>query len=129
MRYQIRLGRWKPMLALFGATRERSYVDLRPSALRIRFGPFMELIPFDEIASASLTRWPALGGIGWRIGPDYVGLIGSLEGVVELTLHSRRRAVVLFLPWRYTRISISFEDPEAFLAELSNKLGRHQVLP
>jgi hypothetical protein len=129
MRYQIRLGRWKPLLALFGATPKRSYVDMRLRALRIRFGPFMELIPIDEIASAGLTRWPVLGGIGWRIGPDYVGLIGSLQGVVELTLHSRRRAVVLFLPWRYTRMSISFEEPEAFLAELRKRQGQNHAPP
>lgn len=124
MRHLIRLGHWKPFLALLGGTQKRSFVEVRERALRIRFGPFMELIPIGEIASASRTRWPAWGGIGWRIGPDYLGLIGSLQGVVELILSCRRRSMVLFLPWRYTRLCISFEDPEAFLEDLRSRQGR-----
>lgn len=120
MRYRIRRGALRPVLALFGGTEHGSYVDVGPMAVRFRFGPlFDEEIPRSELARARRARWPWYGGIGWRLSAGgVVGLIGALQGVVELELREPRRVRVIGIPWRCRRIFVSLEDPSAFLAEL-----------
>lgn len=120
MRYRIRRGVLRPLIALLGGTEQGSYVDLDPDAVRVRFGPlFDQRIPRDQIGGARLSRWPWYGGIGWRLGTGgVVGLIGSLEGIVEIELRAPVRVRVAGIPWRCRRLFLSLEEPVAFLSEL-----------
>ena len=55
-------------------------------------------------------------GIGWRAGfGSHYGLIGSYQGIVELTLREPIRVLNLL---NFTRIAVSLEEPEAFLQAL-----------
>jgi hypothetical protein len=120
----MRLGRaWRPLLAVFGATPARSFVEVGRESVRFRFGPgFDQTIPREEIEEATLAHWPAIGGIGWRlwIGAHggVVGLIGSLRDVVEVSLEDPRKVRVLGIPFTTRRIYVSLEDPERFVEEL-----------
>ncbi len=120
MRYRIRRGAFGPLLALFGGTEHGSFVDLDPVTVWFRFGPlFDERIPRVAVAGARRSRWPWYGGIGWRLSAGgIVGLIGALDGVVEVELREPRRVRVAGIPWRCRRIFVSLELPDAFLAEL-----------
>lgn len=118
MRHAMKLGPWSPLLALFGGTPSRSYVEVEPGTVTFRFGTFEARIPRADISGASRERWPLLGGIGWRVGPGTVGLIGSLENVVEVRLRQPHRVSVFWLPVKARRVFVSLADPEAFLADL-----------
>ncbi len=119
MRHQIHLGAWKPLLRLFGASRERSHVEVSDGTVTFRFGLFETTIPKEDIASAHHSRWPALGGIGWKIGGrGTLGLIGSLKGIVEVRLRCPQPIRVLWIPVKMRRLFVSLEEPDAFLAEV-----------
>ena len=118
MRHAMKLGAWRPLLALFGGTRPRAYVDVEPDTVTFRFGAFEARIPRADVSGASRARWPLLGGIGWRIEPGAVALIGSLQNVVEVRLRQPHRVSVLWIPVNALRVFVSLEDPEAFLADL-----------
>jgi hypothetical protein len=121
MRYPMRIDPvWLPMLALFGGTPGRSYVELTDGTVRFRFGWLFDYrVPRREIAGASRTTWSLLGGIGWRLAlGGRVGLIGSLANVVEVRLDPPRWIRVVFVPWRCRRICVSVVDPDALLAAL-----------
>jgi len=115
----MRLGAWRWLLALLGARRRSSYVDVDDETLTIRFGGLEAVIPRSDVVSAVRTRWPAIGGIGWRIGRSSLGLIGSLEGVVELGLGVKHKARVALIPMSYDRLFVSLEDPDGFVAALA----------
>ncbi|MFH0902198.1 MAG: hypothetical protein V2A73_16320 [Pseudomonadota bacterium] len=119
MRHYISRGIWKPLLVLFGASRERSWVSVTASTTTIRFGLFELTLAHDELESAKPVSWPLLGGLGWRT--DFCGsvvLVGSRQGVVEIRLRNPRRIKLLGLPVTARRIFVSLEDDQAFLADL-----------
>ena len=123
-RYPIRRDpRWRPLLAPFGASEERSYVEVDEDEVRFRFGfrPMCRLaIPREEIESAGESSWPTLGGIGWRLNfRGTAGLVGSRQGIVELTLATPIRARIAGLPVKLRRVFVSVEEPEALLAALN----------
>jgi hypothetical protein len=113
MRLNRALG---PLLAVFGGTPGRSYVEVRERAVRFRYGwAFDQVIPRAEIVSARPLRWPWWRGIGWRAWGGTIGLIGDSRDVVEIQLRSPRWAWLAVIPWRYTRIAVSLQDPEGFI--------------
>ncbi|PTL76120.1 hypothetical protein [Vitiosangium sp. GDMCC 1.1324] len=124
----MKLGAWSPLLTLFGGTPSRSYVEVAPDSVTFRFGAFVARIPLADVSGASRAHWPLLGGIGWRIGPGAVGLIGSLQNVVEVTLRQPHRVRVMGIPVKARRVFVSLEDPEAFLADLAAARGSPQEL-
>jgi hypothetical protein len=112
----------QPLLALFGGTPSRSYVDVREHAIRFRFGwAFDQIIARAEIVSARPRSWPWWGGIGWRAWGDTVGLIGSTQGVVDVQLRTPRWAWLAVIPWRFTRIAVSLQDPDDFIRAMSDE--------
>lgn len=118
MRHPIRRGFFKPLLAAFGATEARSYVDVTPQSVEIVFGLSRHVIPRSDIVAAKRFGWPAYGGIGWRIDPDTLGLIGSLDGVVLLQLAGKHVHHVLLAPLTFRRLCVSMEDPDALIRDL-----------
>src|SRR5579884_1920498 len=120
-RYPMRLDTvWRPLLALLGGTQANSYVDVTEDSVRFRFGwGFDETVPRADIAGASRASWPMLGGIGWRLWlGGTIGLIGSLDGIVEVRLRSAKRMRAAFIPWRCRRIVVSLLDPDGFVAAI-----------
>jgi hypothetical protein len=121
VRYPMRLDApWLPILALFGGTPSRSFVDVTRDVVRIRFGPlFDENIAHGMIADAGPANWSLWRGIGWRIGRGRtIGLIGSLKNNVELRLREPIRVRFLFFPKACERIVVSLREPRQFLEHL-----------
>jgi hypothetical protein len=119
-RFPIQRGSlWRPLLLLFGATADRSYVELAGNRLTARFGwLFRYSFPLHDIERAARTSWPWLGGIGWRSNlVGGIGLIGARAGVVEIRFR-RRRWLWMLLPLPCDRLAVSLQDPEAFLEAL-----------
>ena len=117
-RFQIRIDPWwQPLLLVGGATRENSYIELDGDIVTARLGlVFRREIPRSHIEDAAAIAWPWYMGVGWRSNlRDQVGLIGSYQGVVELHLSEPFRVMGLL---SCTRLAVSVEEPEAFLAAL-----------
>jgi hypothetical protein len=125
MRYPMRLsGIWKPLLALFGGTPSRSYVDLIDDSIRFRFGTFDESFSVSEIKAVERTEVPLIAGVGWKM--DFggsVGLLGSQKGLVKVSLREPRRVRLVFIPVKAKHIVVSLEDPDAFLEDLKAKIS------
>lgn len=121
MRFEIiRAPAARPLLALFGATAQRSFVDVDDASVRLRFGAFDETVARMEIVSAESVRWPLLAGVGWRLVSDGVGLIGTLKNVVGLRLRSRRTVKLfpLFSVGAQT-LYVSVDRPDELIALLA----------
>ena len=118
-RFQIRIDPvWQPVLLLGGATKTNSYVEVSDGDVSINFGYlFTHIIPRSNIESVAAIEWPFWKGIGWRSNlQDQAGLTGSYNGVVEVKLSEPIRVWLLL---NCTRIAISMEEPETFVAALS----------
>jgi len=108
---------WLPLLALFGATPSRSFVEIDESRLRAKFGFFSHAFPLHDIEGAKERNWPLLLGIGWRTNfVGLVGLIGSYKNVVEIKFSTAHRVNMVIPYLRCDRLAISLKDPKAFLA-------------
>lgn len=120
MRFPILMSPlWRPLLLPFGGTSQRSYVELEDGVLHVRFGwLFDHRFPLNQVAAASPSHWPLLGGIGWRTNfRGTVGLIGTYVNVVEIRFKERQRLRML-LPTSCERLYISLQEPRDFIAAL-----------
>jgi hypothetical protein len=124
MKFPIRIDAiWRGPLLAAAVTPGNAYVTLNDEGVHFRFGPlFDRTIPYDQIANVFPRSWPMLYGIGLRSNlRGVIGLIGSYDDVVEVRLTKRIRNWVLLFPC--DRISVSLEEPERFVEELSKRIG------
>ena len=109
---------------VLGLPRSGSYVELDDDSVRVRLGwGFTASIPRRAITTA--RRGPDVVGItagahGWR-GRWLVN--GSGRGIVRLDVDPPVRAWTLALPVRLSRLDVSLEDPDGFLAALGAPSG------
>ena len=118
MRFPVHIDPWwRPLLLAGGATTGNSYVELTEDHVLFHFGLlFRRSVPRGDVESARIRPWPFWYGVGWRTNfVGLVGLIGSYRGVVEVQLRKPVRAWGL-LPCR--RITVSLQNPDAFVAVL-----------
>ena len=118
--YRIRLDAvWRPLLLIFGGIQSNSFVDVTDEVVHFHFGfLFDRTVPRSDVESVSARSWPLWMGIGWRTNlRGMVALIGSYENVVEVKTRSKHR---LWGVLRWDRIAVSLENPEGFVAELSD---------
>jgi hypothetical protein len=119
MRFNIRIDPvWRPLMLIVAATQTNSYAAFEGETLRVRFGVvFNEALALSNVATAAGRSWPWWQGIGVRAFGEQLGVIGSTENVVELTLREPMRISLGFVPWPFTirRVSLSLEDPQGFL--------------
>ncbi len=109
----------EPFLHAFGVTSESSYVELGDGVLEVGMGSwFHETIPLEEIAQIAPSDWPWWGGLGVKLIPHGVGVIGSLDNVVNVQLKGLREMRVLATV-KASQLAISIADRDGFLAALS----------
>jgi hypothetical protein len=109
----------------FGSSAEpdpRYVVDVTPAELNVTCGRFRLSTPRSNVASARRIAWTGKGG--WRLQWTHVALIGSREGVVEVTFEEPvPHRVLRIFPVRWRRLVVSMADPDAFLADLRVPTG------
>ena len=111
---------WRPVLWLFGVTPARSLVTLEGDAIGVRFGFWQHHFPREQILAARRVRGSLLWGIGWHTDLRRRLVVnGSLAGMVELDLAAPEPYRLLGLPGRFTQLSVSLEQPDAFLRALN----------
>jgi hypothetical protein len=115
-----------PLLWVVGFARDaNSYLAIEGDHLRVRFGwHFNERFPIAAIESVAPTRWPWYYGLGWRGNFNgTIGLVASFQGVVEIRFREDMRVAMLpFLMVRCDRLAVSLEEPEQFMAKLSQSI-------
>ena len=129
MRFLMSLSpTWRWLLALLGATTERSYVDVGADGLEVRFGSFLQRIPFREVIGAMVyirtAPWYAYS-IGWRTNlRGGVALIGAPKNLVKLELRTARRVSLMGIPTTMRELYVSLEDPDAFVQAVRPHVGK-----
>jgi hypothetical protein len=120
-RFAIRRYRWlRPLLWLFGGTASHSYVEVGPEGVEIKFGLFEMRNAFNDITSVASGRWPWWGGLGWRTNlVGRIGLVASYRGIVDIQLRRRRWVWLVVIPTPCSRVTISLEDPDTFIAAVT----------
>lgn len=98
-----------------------AYVDLGDDTIEVRLGwAFSARIPRGLVKAAGSGKPPAIrftaGAHGWR-GKWLVN--GAADGIVDVELAEPVRARVSVVPIRLKVLSVSLEDPDAFLESLA----------
>ncbi len=112
---------WRPFLLVAGITSGSAFVDVTEGDAHFRFGfGFDETIARADISGAKTVSAHWYGGIGLRAGFRRVGLLGSRQGLVEIALAEPTRMSIMFVPWpfKFDRVVIAVEDPDALVAAL-----------
>ena len=123
-RFQMHISPiWGPLLALFGGTAGRSFVEIDRTTLRAKFGwLFDHTFPLSDIQGAEERHWPWLYGLGWRTSVNGLkGLIGSYKNVVEIRFNSKHRVTMVIPGLRCNRLAVSLEKPQDFLEFLRQR--------
>jgi hypothetical protein len=116
--FRFRYGALRLLLTVLGMGPGLSHVDLEADTLRVRMGwAFRATIPVSQITSAR-PRSGAVGGIGvhgWR-GRWLVN--GATTGLVLISIDPSVRAWGTGIPVQLRELTLSLEDPDAFVAAL-----------
>ena len=110
---------WRPLLALFGATAARAYLEVDRERVVARFGWYRLEVPRAQVAAVEPVRGQWWWGIGWRSDLwSRLGLIGATAPVLCLRLASPHRTRLLGVPLRLRELYVSVDDPAAVRAAL-----------
>ena len=123
-------GRWRLLLAPFGVTEERAFVQVGERELRVCFGPLFDYrFPLAAVETVKPTRWPLWAGIGPRVNfRGMVAFIGAYEKAVEVRFKERQR-LRMVVPVPCDRLIVSLEHPEALIAALEKWPGTTAEAP
>ncbi len=122
-RFNIRINTLlKPLMALvLGVTEKRAYVELGDDSLTARYGWFSETIALSSILSVEKMAWPLYYGLGLRVAPGLtLGYVADLDCVVSLSLRDKLPAICGL---GFSKLAMSLEEPDAFMAALHARLG------
>ena len=109
----------EPILHTFGARPETTYTDIEGGTLEVAMGRwFHERIPLDAIAAIAPSEWPWWGGLGVKLAHHGVGVVGSLEGVVNIKFAKPIKMHVIAVV-DVEQLWVSLVDPAGFLKALS----------
>jgi hypothetical protein len=120
-RFPIAISPWlRPFLYLFGATRERAWLDVDRDSVEVQFSWYRISIPRSSIVVAEPGRWPFWGGIGWRTNlRDVIGLIGGLGPAVRIEIDPPIPTRLVGIPVRLRELYVTVENPDGLPALLA----------
>jgi hypothetical protein len=118
-RYPISFGALKPLLLVMGLWPSNSYLDVDETQVKAKMGwAFRATFPRASIVSVhDYTGMP--GGIGVHgFGGRWL-VNGAASGIVTLDIEPTGRAYVMGIPVKLRRLSVSLEEPDRLIAEVS----------
>jgi hypothetical protein len=123
IRYPISFGAFKALLTVMGLWQSNSHVDVDPQLIKAKMGwAFRSSIP-----RAAITSVHAYEGIPGGIGVHGIAgrwlVNGAASGIVTLDIEPSARAFVMGFPVKLKRLSVSLEEPERFIAEISAQIS------
>lgn len=118
VRFPLRFGRLRLLLAVLGMTRSRSYVDVGPDLVVVRAGVwFSATVPRASIRSAApgpARPW-SIGIHGWS-GRWIVN--GAAAPMARITIEPPAAARTLVFRLRLSELQVSVDDPTALVEAL-----------
>ena len=121
----IRLGVFGPFLRLIKVKSDNAYVELRDEGLFISFGYIEAEVPYANMASVKIDRWPVLGGVGLRVWSDQtMGYIGALGSAVWIALKEAQtlKAGPGSMSLDRRNVALTMVDDEGLLKALEERL-------
>lgn len=122
MRYPIKITDnllLEPILHTFGVKPETTYAEIHDGVLEVSMGRwFHERIPLAAIAAVAPSEWPWWGGLGVKLAHHGIGVVGSLDGVVNVKLKQPTKMHAIAVV-EAEQIWLSLEDRDGFLAALA----------
>lgn len=113
----------EPMLHTLGVKPETSYLELEGGELTVSMGRwFFEKIPVSKISALAPSEWPWWGGLGVKLGFHGVGVVGSLDNIVNIKLKEPQKVTVLVVV-EVDQLWVSVQDREGFLRALAEATG------
>ena len=116
--FPILFGKLRPLLVAVGMGPGLSGVEIDGDTMHVRMGwAFRARVPLAAVTGAR-TVTGRVGGIGvhgWR-GRWLVN--GSMDNIVGIDIEPATRALAVGIPVHLHYLSLSMEDPEAFVAAL-----------
>jgi hypothetical protein len=124
-RFALKRDVWvRPLLALFTGTASRAWAEPGAEGLTVRFGRYTTTIPYDALRAVQRARWPWYAGLGWRTNfRSVLALVGSYQGVVEITLDPPQRTRLFGIPFGLRELYLSLDEPELFLHAIETRAG------
>lgn len=120
-RFPIKIARWaRPILLLYGATADKSYVEVSEETVLARMGWYKVEVPRSEIEWVRRERWPWWRGIGIRGSlRGSVSALGAFGPVVRIHLRHPRLTVLSILPTQMRDLYVGPEDADGLIAALA----------
>ena len=113
----------EPFMKTMGVSREDSFIEVDKETLHVRMGRwFDEKIPVARIKAIAPSDWPWWGGLGVKLGHHGVGVVGSMDHIVNIKFSEEIRVRVLF-EVGVEQMWVSLEDRDAFLRALADATG------
>jgi hypothetical protein len=118
-RYRISYGAFGPLLTVLGLGRRFSFVEHIADQLHVQMGwAFRARFPIASVRSVSAYSG-VVTGIGVHgFGGNYL-VNGKANGIVTLEIEPIARALLLGIPTKLRRLSVSLEDPDQFMADFA----------
>lgn len=110
----------------FGGGAGAAWVEIDADVLRVRMGDFRVTVPRASVRGAALSSHQARGTIGVHSKRGSWLVNGSAHGLVEMTIdppcRTGRHPSTLFMRMRVNELIVSLEDPDGFIAAVSQWL-------
>jgi hypothetical protein len=116
-RYTISYGALGPLLTLLGLGRHFSSIERSGDQLHVKMGwGFRAKFPVSSIRSVTPYTGVAMGIGVHGFGGNYL-VNGKASGIVTLEIEPTAKALVVGIPAKLRKLSVSLDDPEQFIAD------------
>ena|ERR1700722_14880465 len=122
-RYTISYGALGPLLALLGLGRRFSAVETSGDQLHVKMGwGFRAKFPVASVRSVTPYTGVAMGIGVHGFGGNYL-VNGKASGIVTLEIQPTAKALLLGIPVKLRKLSVSLDEPEQFIADFRAQVG------
>jgi hypothetical protein len=122
-RYTISYGALGPLLTLLGLGRRFSTISNSGDQLHVKMGwGFRARFPVSSIRSVTPYDGVAMGIGVHGFGGNYL-VNGKASGIVTIEIEPSAKALVIGIPVKLRKLSVSLDQPEQFIADLRAQVG------
>jgi hypothetical protein len=116
-RYAISYGALGPLLTLLGLGRHFSSIERSGDQLHVKMGwGFRAKFPVSSVRSVTPYTGVAMGIGVHGFGGNYL-VNGKATGIVTLEIEPTAKALVVGIPAKLRKLSVSLDEPEQFIAD------------
>jgi hypothetical protein len=122
-RYTISYGALGPLLTLLGLGRRFSTIERSGDQLHVQMGwGFRAKFPISSIRSVTPYTGVAMGIGVHGFGGNYL-VNGKASGIVTLEIEPSAKALLIGVPVKLRKLSVSLDEPEQFIADFRTQVG------